>query len=189
DGLATLLRRGPSVPAQGRAPVQRSDLALLGARGMGQGQCGRYSGAVHAVIYSIDQLHDPGSVFKGQGLDPLDWASRLPDLSVFGFRADPALSADLWDGQQVAQLAMRNVASALRLAVGRVAVTQGFAGPQLPALSNLFRDSLDTLSAGLDLAKKILGSKAFSEALDGLGWIPYVGWVLEVIASVVELVV
>lgn len=141
------------------------------------------------MIFSIDQLHDPGSVFKGRGLDPLDWTSRLPDLSVFGFRSDPALAADLWDGQQVAQLAMRNVASALRLAIGRVAVTQGYSGAQLPALAGVFGDSFDTLSAGLDLAKKILGSDAFSKALDGLGWIPYVGWVIELISSVVELVV
>lgn len=140
------------------------------------------------VIYSIAQLHDPTSPFRGNGLDPLDWASRLPDLSVFGFRADPALAADLWDGQQVAQLAMRNVASALRMASGRVAITQGFSGIQIPALTDLFRDSLDTLSAGLDLASKVLGTKAFAASLDQLGWIPCVGWVLDVIAGVVELV-
>jgi hypothetical protein len=141
------------------------------------------------MIFSIDALHDPGSPFRGNGLDPLDWASRLPDLSVFGFRADPALEADLWDGQQVAQLVMRNVASALRMASGRVAVTQGFSGRQLPALTDLFRDSFDTLSAGLDLASKVLGSRSFTASLDQLGWIPYAGWVLELIASVTELVV
>jgi hypothetical protein len=141
------------------------------------------------MIYSIDQLHAASSPFHGNALDPLDWASRLPDLSVFGFAADPAFTADLWDGQQVAQLAMRNVASALRMAAGRVAITQGWSGAQIPAVVGMFRDSLDTLSAGLDLASKVLGSKAFTEALDQLGWIPYVGWVLELIASVVELVV
>ena len=141
------------------------------------------------MIFSIDDLHDASSWFGGHGLDPLDWSSRLPDLSVFGFRADPALSADLWDGQQVAQLAMRNVASALRMAAGRVAITQGFGGPQLAAIGDLFRDPLDTLSAGLDLAAKVVGSQTFTAALDQLGWIPYAGWVLEVITSVVDLVV
>jgi len=141
------------------------------------------------MIFTIDQLHDPGSLFRGHGLDPLDWASRLPDLSVFGFRADPALAADLWDGQQVAQLAMRNVASALRLASGRVAITQGFSGLQIPALTDLFRDSLDTLSAGLDLASQVLGTRVFADSLNQLGWIPVVGWVLDAIAGVVELVV
>lgn len=140
------------------------------------------------MIFTIDTLHEAGSLFGGHGLDPLDWSSRLPDLSVFGFRADPALAADLWDGQQVAQLAMRNVASALRMAAGRVAITQGFSSAQLSAVGDLFHDSLDTLSAGLDLAAKVLGSRSFTEALDRLGWIPYAGWVLEVITSVVELV-
>lgn len=156
---------------------------------MGQGHGRRLQGAVCGVIYSIQALHEAGSVFRGHGLDPLDWSSRLPDLSVFGFRADPALAADLWDGQQVAQLAMRNVASALRMAAGRVAVSQGFSAAQIPAVTDLFRDSLDTLSAGLSLATKILGSQSFTEALDQLGWIPCAGWVLEVIGSVVELVV
>lgn len=156
---------------------------------MGQGHGSALQGALLAVIFSIDQLHELGSPFRGNGLDPLDWASRLPDLSVFGFRADPALAADLWDGKQVAQLAMRNVASALRMAAGRVAITQGFSSIQLPAVTGMFRESLDALSAGLGLATKILGSQSFTAALDQLGWIPVAGWVIEVIVSVVELVV
>ncbi|MCA9652535.1 MAG: hypothetical protein KC501_21645 [Myxococcales bacterium] len=140
------------------------------------------------MIFSLDQLHDAGSVFHGNGGDPLEWTSRLPDLSVFGFGADPALAADLWNGQQVAQLAMRNVASALRLASGRVAVTQGFTATQLPALSGLFTDSLDTLYGGIDLASKILGTEVFTKALDSLGWIPIAGWALELVVGVVELV-
>ncbi|MCH9683896.1 MAG: hypothetical protein K0V04_20860 [Deltaproteobacteria bacterium] len=140
------------------------------------------------MIFSVEQLHDPDSVFHGFGGDPLEWSSRLPDLSVFGFGADPALSADLWNGQQVAQLAMRNVASALRMATGRVAITQGFTTIQIPALSGLFRDPLEALYGGLDLAADVLGTEAFSSALDQLGWIPIVGWVLELIGSVIELV-
>ena len=141
------------------------------------------------MIFSLDQLRDPDSVFHGNAGDPLEWTSRLPDLSVFGFGADPALAADLWNGQQVAQLAMRNVASAIRLASGRVAITQGFSIRQLPALSGLFMDSLDTLYSGIDLASKLLGTEVFIEALDSLGWIPIVGWVLEIVVSVVELVI
>ncbi|MEX1365604.1 MAG: hypothetical protein AB1Z98_20925 [Nannocystaceae bacterium] len=140
------------------------------------------------MIFSLDQLHDPRSVFRGNGGDPLEWTSRLPDLSVFGFGADPALAADLWSGQQVAQLTMRNVASALRLASGRVGVTLGFSAAQLPALSGLFVDSLDTLYGGIDLASKVLGTEAFAQALDSLGWIPIAGWVLDLVGSVVELV-
>ena len=130
------------------------------------------------MIFSLDQLHDSGSVFHGNGGDPLEWTSRLPDLSVFGFGADPALAADLWNGHQVAKLAMRNVASALRLASGRVAITQGFVTTQLPVLSGLFNDSLDTLYGGIDLASKVLGTEAFTKALDSLGWIPIAGWVI-----------
>lgn len=141
------------------------------------------------AIFSLDELHSQNSVFQGRAIDPLDWSSRLPDLSVFNFGADPALLEDLWDGQQVAQLAMRNVSSALRLAVGRVAITQGFASEQLPALNGLFADPLEALSKGLDIAKAILGSKVFTTALDQLGWIPVAGWIIEVVAGVVDLVV
>ena len=141
------------------------------------------------MIFSLDQLEAHDSVFHGRGGNPLDWSSTLPDLSVFGFSADPALGADLWSGGLVAQLAMRNVASALRLAVGRVAITQGFAAKQLPALSGLFGDSLETLYGGVDVAARILGSDGFSLALDALGWIPVAGWILDLVVSVVELVV
>lgn len=140
------------------------------------------------AIFSLDELHSRDSVFQGRAIDPLDWSSRLPDLSVFNFGADPALLEDLWDGEQVAQLAMRNVSSALRLAVGRVAITQGFASDQLPALHGLFADPLESLSKGLDVAKAILGSKIFTTALDQLGWIPVAGWIVEIVAGVVDLV-
>ena len=141
------------------------------------------------AIFSLDELHSPDSVFQGRAIDPLEWSSRLPDLSVFNFGADPGLLEDLWDGQQVAQLAMRNVSSALRLAVGRVAITQGFIFEQLPALNGLFAEPLETLSRGLDMAREILGSKAFTGALDQLGWIPVAGWIIEVVAGVIDLVV
>lgn len=141
------------------------------------------------MIFSTDQLYDASSVFHGRGGDPLDWTSRLPDLSVFGFKADPALMGDLFGGEQVAQLAMRNVASALRLTAGRVAITQGFSSMQLPLLANLFGDPLEILTKGLDIAKEVLGSKAFSQAIDQIGWIPIVGWIIEILASVVELVI
>ncbi|MCB9718844.1 MAG: hypothetical protein H6712_33680 [Myxococcales bacterium] len=141
------------------------------------------------AIFSLDELHSADSVFQGRAIDPLEWSSRLPDLSVFNFGADPALLEDLWDGQQVAQLAMRNVSSALRLAAGRVAITQGFAFDQIPALGGLFSDPLETLSTGLDVAREILGSKVFSAAIDQLGWIPVAGWIVEAVAGVVDLVV
>ncbi|MCA9713033.1 MAG: hypothetical protein KDK70_44830, partial [Myxococcales bacterium] len=96
---------------------------------------------------------------------------------------------DLWGGEQVSRLAMRNVASALRLAIGRVAITQGFASEQFPALHGMFADPLEVLSKGLSLAEEILGSRAFSNAVDQIGWIPIVGWIIELVASVVELVV
>lgn len=141
------------------------------------------------MIFETQQLYDASSVFHGRGGDPLDWSSRLPDLSVFGFTTDPALMNDLIGGEQVAHLAMRNVASALRLAAGRVAITQGFTTLQLPLLADLFRDPLELLSKGLDIAREVLGSKAFSKAIDQIGWIPIVGWIIEILASVVELVV
>ena len=84
------------------------------------------------MIYSAQQLYDSGSVFHGNGLDPLEWSSKLPDLSVFGFAADPALAGDLWGGDHVGQLAMRNVASALRMTASRVAITQGYSAPSAP---------------------------------------------------------
>ncbi|MCA9712105.1 MAG: hypothetical protein KDK70_40085, partial [Myxococcales bacterium] len=139
-------------------------------------------------IFSTDQLYDASSVFGGRAGDPLEWSSRLPDLSVYGFRADPALMGDLLGGQQVARLAMRNVASALRLAAGRVAITQGFSAVQIPLLADLFGDPLEVLTKGVDLVKEVLGSKAFSQAIDQIGWIPIVGWIIEILASVVELV-
>ncbi len=141
------------------------------------------------MIFSLEQLYDTNSVFQGRGLDPMEWSSKLPDLSVFGGGADLALREDLWGGDQVTQLAMRNVASALRLTVGRVAVTQGFSSIQIPVLQNLFGDPLELLYKGLDIAKEVLGSKVFSKAIDQLGWIPIVGWIIEILASVVELVV
>ena len=148
----------------------------------------RPQGVVHAVIYDVDALTSPTSIFRGRGGDPLDWSSRLPDLSVFGMAADPALAADLWGGRQVGQLAIRNVASAFRIAVGRVALRHGFTRPQLPALSGLYRDSMEQLYSGLDIARSVLGSEAFSMAIDALGWIPVAGWIVEAIASVVQLV-
>ena len=141
------------------------------------------------AIFSLDELHSPDSLFQGRAIDPLEWSSRLPDLSVFNFGADPALLEDLWGGEQVSRLAMRNVASALRLAIGRVAITQGFASEQFPALHGMFADPLEVLSKGLSLAEEILGSRAFSNAVDQIGWIPIVGWIIELVASVVELVV
>lgn len=140
------------------------------------------------MIYSIGDLYDPASPFSGNGIDPLDWRTRLPDLSVFNFGADPGLLEDLWNGQ-VDQLAFRNVASALRLTIGRVAIAQGFTLSQMGGVRAIFSDPLELLATGLDTAKDVLGSKAFSKAVDAIGWIPIVGWVIEIITSVVELVI
>ena len=48
---------------------------------------------------------------------------------------------------------------------------------------------MELLTKGIDLAKEVLGSKAFSQAIDQIGWIPIVGWIIEILASLVELVV
>jgi len=140
------------------------------------------------MIYTVGDLYDSASPFGGNGIDPLDWRTRLPDLSVFNFGADPGLLADLWNGQ-VDQLAFRNVASALRVSLGRVAITQGFTLPQMGGVRSIFSDPLELLAVGLDTARDVLGTKAFSKAVDAIGWIPIVGWVIEIISGVVDLVI
>ncbi len=153
-------------------------------------------------IWTLNELDDSGGVFKGRAGDPFEWSSKLPEENVFGrFATDPAFRDDLlgsvphlaeggWTSPNlVGRLAMYNVASALRINIGRIATTLGFLSTQIPAVRSTYYEPLEAVARAVDLAKKVVNSKQFQNALNALGFIPIVGWIIKILARVAETVI
>jgi len=167
------------------------------------------------VIFSLDDLTNPssdrlikpgltvGDVFQGRVGDAFSWTSNMPELSVFGrFASDPALRSQIQGNSYgsyagapslpmqsfLGQLSVYNVAGAMRINLGRVASTVGLVLPDIAKVADFYREPLEAVAAALNIVEEVWNAEWFQSALNALGFVPVVGWIVLAVIKVSQIV-
>lgn len=158
------------------------------------------------MIIPLDLIDDPNyaygyNVFRGKiSEDPEDrWESLMPDITSLSAtsQVDPALAENLQGGaeedesisdkwtpqrrisQYIAQLAVKDWVYGTRQTLGAVAQTTGIIGADLLAVSTICRADVPGVVKAFDVTDAVIGSKAFNMAINAIGVIPVVGWIIK----------
>lgn len=87
------------------------------------------------------------------------------------------------------QMAAHDITTALRGVIGQVATTVGFTKTVMSqSVRNVYGEPLAGVMMGLQMANAIFESKLFQTALDGITWIPIVGWIIRIVLDILTLV-
>lgn len=167
------------------------------------------------MIFSLDDLANPssdrlikpgltvGDVFQGRVGDAFTWTSTMPELSVFGrFASDPALRQQIQGNTYgsyagppslpmqsfLGQLAMYNVGGAMRINLGRIASTVGLVLPDIENIANFYQEPLEAVASALNVVEQVWNAEWFQAALNALGFVPIVGWVVMAVIKVSQIV-
>lgn len=152
--------------------------------------------------------------FAGQDVLPELWTDRMPylglaktlDADVASMRSPDGFN--LVDAQNAFEQTVKsgvpdifisplanymntlgalNFVTSMRSVVAQVAVSVGYWSDAINTLEGVYRDDLNSLVSAIDLIEQIVNSEYFQQALDGIAWVPIVGWILKVIGEVVKL--
>ncbi len=155
------------------------------------------------MIFQLDKnnpLSKYNTLFNGQlNFNPTDWHSNIPSFDIRengGF--DPALLSDInsligTEFQQQIEFAtkyFRNIASAAQIAIGQVSTNYGFLVGDFVNIANVFSSPSGDL--GLDIVNGInviVNSQLFKAGLDAIGAIPIVGWIIDAVVTIAQIVI
>lgn len=157
------------------------------------------------MIIPFDMINNPNyefgyNVFLGKvESDPEDdWRSLIPDitnLSAAG-EVDPSVAMNLVGdadddeyakggsthaliAQYVGQLAMKDWVRGTRETLGAVAQTTGIIGADLMAVNQICQGTTTGIVKAFKVTDAVIGSEAFQMAIDAIGVIPVVGWIIK----------
>lgn len=158
------------------------------------------------MIIDWNQIRSSGfafgdNVFNGTvSADPEDrWESLIPDITSISetSQVDPAFAENMQDdaeddksisdkwapqrriSQYIAQLAMKDWVHGTRQTLGAVAQTTGIVGADLLNVSTICRADVPDIVKAFDVTDAVIGSKAFEMAINAIGVIPVVGWIIK----------
>ena len=130
---------------------------------------------------------------------PFGFDSALPDLDVgtmwawdtiqelTGFQGTPSAKNVI---PYMERAGLFNTIESIREALGNVAVTAGIPSFDFPLLSDLFQgnsyDISGVITKLISGINQVLASEAFQQALDMIGAIPIVGWIVQAIAAIAQ---
>jgi len=155
----------------------------------------------------INDYDDPfgGKIFRGEVMNnpAQDWRSRLPDIAKLeeSAAADPALAAQFGGDfgpafdlanvnnmapleQFIGELAMADWVDGTRQTLGGLARTTGILSSKLGDIDVIFKSDRAEILKAFDVADMVLDSKVFKLAIDAIGAIPVVGWVIRVVYEI-----
>lgn len=157
----------------------------------------------------INDFNNPfgGSVFRGEVSNTpwADWQSRLPDMVFLGksVSADPQLAAQFSEFNEVYEtvgdalqpmmqfvgdLVMADFIEGTRQTLGQLVQTVGIISNAFANVDRIFKADINSVLKGFDIAGMVLDSKIFEMALNALGAIPIVGWIIKIIYEVAKAV-
>lgn len=144
--------------------------------------------------------------------DPADWTSYMPSL---GFKQ--LMTAEGFDMNELASmvqgmprnpdgsvraddptvtvvdylnlLAANNLIESIRFAVGQVAVTVGYLRNMNVHVEGIFDQTLGAAAKAVDVFSQIINNKYLSAAINGVSWVPWVGWALKIIHTILKLII
>ena len=154
------------------------------------------------MIIPLNMIDDPTypfgyNVFHGKIMeDPeMEFESRIPDIAAIGSGGvvDPAMASNLVGytkdeyhsttsakiSKYVAQLAMSDWVRGTRQTLGVAAQTTGIIGSELLAVKTICSTDISTVTGAFDVADVVFENKAFQTAIDAIGIIPVVGWIVK----------
>lgn len=163
------------------------------------------------MIFTDQDLMRQDGIFSGWGSssDLFNWESELPSMAVFSrLASDPALRSNImgggsWMKQEdpatgaliatapqmfVAELGMYSLAGALRNTVANISITLGYLQNSIQVVQGFFHDPIQSVAASLNVVSDILNSEAFNAAINSIGWIPIVGWIIKILVEVAKIV-
>jgi len=138
-------------------------------------------------------------VFKGRVDESpwSNWESNIPDISQLkdSVALDPALGGQFADIEQVktsleplmkfiGDLAMLDFIRGTRETLGQVARTSGLLTNEFSAVKTILTSDSSTVIKGFDVAGVILDSPLFEMALNAIGAVPVVGWIVKIIYDI-----
>jgi hypothetical protein len=90
---------------------------------------------------------------------------------------------------ELQELAAIDIVKSLRAAVGQIATTVGFTPSTMRTnVRGTYLQPLADVTRGLEIAANVINSAAFQSAVDGIAWIPIVGWIIKIVVEVLTMV-
>lgn len=90
---------------------------------------------------------------------------------------------------QMATMANIDTVRGLRGMVGTVATTVGFMRVTMTGnVREIYASPLRTVADAVNMLNQVINSKYFQKALEGIAWIPIVGWIIAIVADVLILI-
>ncbi len=90
---------------------------------------------------------------------------------------------------ELISLANTDTIRALRGVIGNVAMTVGFTRNAMQGnVRNVFAEPLRTVAQALEMLNRVVNSEYFQKAVEGISWIPIVGWIIAIVAEILTLV-
>lgn len=101
---------------------------------------------------------------------------------------DPTASAFNAAWSDLTQRGLLNVVTASRDLVGTMVQSVGFLSGEFSNLGMIFIEKSSTAMKVLNVAQMIVESEYFGKAIDAIGWIPVVGWIIKAVVEVANIV-
>lgn len=134
---------------------------------------------------------------------PSEWKSNIPDVETLltARLADPAIAqnhgefASEIEGagskfdsimQVIGKIAMGDFVRGQKVSLGCIATSAGWLAKDVTAISRIMRSSQTSVESGFNVVDQVLDSRLFEMALDALGAVPFVGWVIRTIFNVAK---
>jgi len=134
--------------------------------------------------------------------NPDEWKSNLPDIQTLinHSLSDPALAGGNFSTfknevlsagstldplmQAVGRIAMGDFVKGMRVSLGNVAMSTGILMNDVMAVSSIMQSNQSDIMKGFNVVGAALDSPMFEMALDAIGAVPFVGWVIKTIYNI-----
>lgn len=145
------------------------------------------------MIYTIDEIKNPGSIFAGWGNTPhfhySNWSSNLPSLDVQQFfRTDASFNAQLEGMNYTEELGRISVLSGLRNCMAQLSRTWGYFQTATGYIQDIFDEDVVDVSRVIEGLEKMFDSEALNKAINAIGWVPVVGWIIKIVYEVAKII-
>ena len=141
---------------------------------------------------------DPGLDFVPDAYGGWDELDALGDQVIAALGENPTPEQIrmvlLGDNQsqlmnQIATMANFDTVRALRGMVGEVAQTVGFLRPTMAiGVRNVYAEPLKTIVQAIQVLNNVVNSEYFQKAVEGISWIPIVGWIIAIVAEILTII-
>ncbi len=148
------------------------------------------------------KVEEAPSVYWRSALPPnlAQWVDQIAANPAVGFAgAVPMPAAEaLYDNptaqafnaawSDISNRGLINVVDASRNLVGTMVQSVGFLSGTFNTLGGIFREKSSTALKVINVAQMIVQSEYFGKAIDAIGWIPVVGWIIKAVVEVANIV-